>query len=476
MRSTGRKIFRELATGIGALVVAVLAQTVIVWAVIDNLQRIDVADGEARSELQLYSRMFEAALDADSALRGFLIDGDAKALKIHDDGVSRFEAATPRLRAFTADDPPYVRATVEDIISRAETWEDKVAQPQIAAVKAGRRPVWDSVQDQVAIEVMRRDFQTLRRFESDELSARAQLWSAALVNGRITLILGSAIVLVFAVLIALRSVRRVLRQRETERAAAARVADALERVQAAERAKTTFLANMSHEMLTPLNGVLGMAAALGMSGLNDRQQGMLGIIRNSAADLEGLIGNLLTLSRAAEVEDKPATDWAFDLGDEVRVIAEDHAAAARKKGVRFATDIPPEAEISVRGDAARVERVLNCLLSNAVKFTERGEIRLGVTRLAGDTYRFDVSDTGIGFDEAEKATLFASFTQSDDSSTRRFGGAGVGLAVASKIARELGGRLDGRSKPGEGAHFTFEVELPAAGARPAASPRPPLAA
>ena len=96
---------------------------------------------------------------------------------------------------------------------------------------------------------------------------------------------------------------------------------------------------------------------------------------------------------------KSPTQWAFHLGDEVRSLAEDYAVAARNKGVRFAVDIPPEAEIRVRGDAARLERVMNCLLSNAVKFTDRGEVRLGVSRLAGDAYRFEVSDTGVGFDD-----------------------------------------------------------------------------
>ncbi|MBS0331741.1 MAG: CHASE3 domain-containing protein, partial [Proteobacteria bacterium] len=180
MRKKSQTTFREMATGLGALVAAVLAQTVIVWAVIDHLRSIDVADDEARSELQLHSRMLEAALDADIGLRGFLADRDARSLNLYQDAARRFEAAIPSLRAYTAEDPAWVRARADDVVRHADTWNETIAKPQIDIVARGGRPAWDSATDQAHIEAVRADFKVLRQFEIDELDRRAHLWNAAL--------------------------------------------------------------------------------------------------------------------------------------------------------------------------------------------------------------------------------------------------------------------------------------------------------
>jgi signal transduction histidine kinase len=456
-----------LAIGLGTLVAVVLAQATIVGATINHLQSTDQDDDEARAEVFQYAVVVEAADDQQASLQAGRLGGGPPAVAAFSEAQARFLAGIPRLRQLAADDGPAMRARVEDAIRQEAAWNREVAAPQMAALRAGRRPAADAPLGQARLEALRSDFAYLRKHELDLLESRDHVWGEAFSNGRLTLLLGSSVAVLLAGGLGWSSYKRLVAQQAAARDASDRMAKALERATASERAKTIFLANMSHEMLTPLNGVLGMAAALDMTSLNPKQHDMLGVIRNAAADLEGLIGNLLTLSRGNAIEGKRTTDWAFHLGDEMRVVAEDYAAAAQTKGLRFSVDVPPEAEVRVRGDAARLERVLTCLLSNAVKFTDRGEVRLGVIRLAGDAYRFEVSDTGVGFDEAQKESLFATFTQSDDSSTRRFGGAGVGLAVASKIAADLGGRLDGHSRPDVGSRFTFEVDLAAAGPAPA---------
>ncbi len=470
MRAASQRRFRLLAVGLGALVAIVLAQAFAVGVNLDHLQATDQADDEAREEVLQYAVMVEAADQQQASLLAWRLGGGPKALAAYSAARAQFVSNIPVLRHVIADDPAAMRARSEDAIAQADAWTREVAEPLIAAGLSGR--AMDDDLGQARLEALRADFAYLRKHELDLLQTRDHIWGEAFRNSRLALLVGSALAVVLAGAVGWRSFRRLLEHEAAARATSDRIARALERANAADRAKTTFLANMSHEMLTPLNGVAGMAAALGAMPLNERQKGMVSVIRNSAADLEGLIGNLLTLSRKAGGEGQNVTDWAFLLGDEVRAVAEDYGLAARNKGLRFAVDIPPEAEIKVRGDAGRLERVLHCLLSNAVKFTDRGEVRLGVARLAGDTYRFEISDTGVGFDEAQKERLFATFTQSDDSATRRFGGAGVGLAVAAKIASELGGRLDVHSKPESGSRFTFEVELAPVQDAPIAPPVP----
>jgi CheY-like chemotaxis protein len=219
-----------------------------------------------------------------------------------------------------------------------------------------------------------------------------------------------------------------------------------------------FLSNMSHEMRTPLNGVAGMAEVLALTELSAHQREMLGVIGASAATLDGLIGNLLTLSRGRG-EDRSQVR-PFALGAAIREIVAEHRPSAQIKGLRLDATVDTDAEHEVVGDRAQLEQLLSCLLSNAVKFTDRGHIRLTVRSLDARRRRFQVADTGVGFDEARKAQLFETFSQSDDSATRRHGGAVLGLALAGQLASELGGQLDCQSTPRKGSTFTFDIDLP----------------
>ena len=231
----------------------------------------------------------------------------------------------------------------------------------------------------------------------------------------------------------------------------------------ASRSKSDFLANMSHEIRTPLNGVVAMADALARSDLGPREREMVDIVRSSSGTLERLLSDILDTAKieSGQITIEPAP---FHLADVVRETAALWRPKAEAKGVALRIEIPPGAERLVHGDVVRIRQVLTNLVSNALKFTGEGEVRLSVEDAADDHVRFTVSDTGVGFEPAQRARIFGRFHQADGSITRRFGGTGLGLAISRELAELMGGRLDCESEPGVGSRFWFEASLPPANA------------
>ena len=248
--------------------------------------------------------------------------------------------------------------------------------------------------------------------------------------------------------------------RERER----HLAGALERAESANRLTGEFLANMSHEMRTPLNGVLGLAQVLQRTGQDPAQRELVGAIIASASGLERLLCDVLEAAQlragAAELRPEP-----FALDQALESAAAPWRTAAQERGLGFALEIAPTHGVVTVGDVARLQQVLNALLGNAVKFTAEGEVGLRA-HAHPRGFRFEVIDTGPGIDPAQKEQMFAAFRQVDGSSTRRHGGAGLGLNVALGLVELMGGSLDCAQRPGGGSVFIVELPLERVSARP----------
>ena len=240
---------------------------------------------------------------------------------------------------------------------------------------------------------------------------------------------------------------------------------ALNAAESANRAKSIFLATMSHEIRTPMNGVLGMAAALSRTQLTEEQRTDLRVIEESGASLLAILNDVLDFSKI-EAGKLDLEQRDFQLSELVMGAEALFAAKADEKDLALTLKIDPDADAAYRADSARIRQVLYNLISNAVKFTHRGEVSVYVSRRATQRDRrwmldFAISDTGIGIAQDKLETLFQPFVQADVSTTRQFGGTGLGLTICKLLVELMGGEISVDSVVGRGTTFRFCVAVDA---------------
>lgn len=265
----------------------------------------------------------------------------------------------------------------------------------------------------------------------------------------------------------------LMREIEQRIHAEEQLVEAKERAEQASAAKNQFLASVSHELRTPLNGIIGFTSILEKEPLNTAQQGYVGQIGKSAHNLLRIVNDILDIT-SIEAGHMQLYEEPFSLRTEIGEVMAILTPVARRRELRLESSIEPDVCDWLQGDASRLRQIVSNLLSNALKYTEEGEVRLHISQSSGadgqGVLHFEVSDTGIGIPDEAIATLFDNFTRAEGFELRHSDGVGLGLAIVKNLVLRMQGRVSVSSEPGQGSCFRVELPLVPAAREPQQKP------
>jgi signal transduction histidine kinase len=509
----------KMVVAFSVVLAAIAVMGVVLFIHMQTVKRSEAAAADALATLSASAAARFDLTRQENALRGYMLTGEPYYLRrldtVHRPSYLEHAAELARL----ATDNPVLEARVAVLNAAYASWEAEAMGPTRAlatdparraeaATMVGEAALVDSLIAPVeeALDALRDDARRALLSHNSASSRALIVMEVALVAG--ILIAAMIAALMGAILVrdmgspvsALTGIMRRLARGETDFVAPgvgrrdeigdmARAVDTFRRAavvkqrleaeaeehrrhtealmieaQAANRAKSEFLATMTHELRTPLNGVLGMAQIMAHDELSPAQRKRLETINDSGAALLRIINDILDISRieAGRLSLDPAPFNMQVFGDDLAAL---YGALATEKGLEFSLTVAPGADGWFMGDVVRIRQVMGNLFSNALKFTEAGRVEGRIER-EDDILRLSVTDTGPGIAAQDRARLFDRFVQADGSSTRRHGGAGLGLAICRDLAALMGGTVTVQSRPGEGSTFALEIALAPAESAP----------
>ena len=441
-------------------------------------------------------------VDMETGERGFLISGKTSFLEPFNKATQDWNNEINGLKTLVSDNPPQVKQA-EKIDELVELWLDKAAKPEIAMrlevnqSRASLNEVTAIIESETGKNIMdslRKELGAFIQVEEDLMKIRIEESTRASNRTIMITVFGTLFAIFLAIAVAILVSNAIVKNLIILLEAAKKVTkgqysdlitiksndeigdlsiqfntmtkaltSAREKMEAATKAKGDFLANMSHEIRTPLNGVLGMVSLLDSTSLTPEQEKMLKTIRVSGENLMVVVNDILDISKLDAdklmIDKKP-----FSLKKCIEESIYLMSPKAAEKSIIITQHVEENLSESFIGDDVRIRQILVNFLSNAIKFTDRNgsiQIRVRLKEKKGDVHKlsFSVKDSGMGISEEDQAKLFKSFSQVDESITRKHGGTGLGLAICAKLTQLMHGTIGVKSEEGVGTKFFFTIAL-----------------